>query len=296
MQRASDILSNDRILELEKSRERFLQRQAMKVVPSKPTVSPPARVIDEVCPTCKNAGFTRSGFAGNKTIEVPCSRCAPRRRALDASIRQSALVDRVFGGPQIPHRARNWEFATYPAEGDQDARAVVEQFVAMHRDGSDEQGERGLYIAGRLGRGKTGLAICAIKDFIKAGQLSLFVSVPDLMDRLRAAAFAKDSDESPDELLKAVTDVPVLALDDLGVEKPTPYVLERFYLIIDKRLGRGLYTIFTSNLSTKDLEAYWRPSGVQEGVFHPGLRIIERIREYCQGVSIKGGNLRDAGW
>jgi DNA replication protein DnaC len=173
---------------------------------------------------------------------------------------------------------------------------MVEQFVATHRDGNDEQSERGLYIAGKLGRGKTGLAICALKEFIEAGQLSLFVSVPDLMDRLRAAAFNKDANENPDELLKAVVDVPFLAFDDLGVEKPTSYVLEKFYLIIDKRLSRGLYTLFTSNLSTKDLEAYWRPSGVQADAFHPGLRIVERIREYCQGVSIRGGNLRDAEW
>jgi DNA replication protein DnaC len=205
-------------------------------------------------------------------------------------------VDRLFGGSQIPYRARNWTFGTFPDEGDQNARAKVEQFVATHKDGKDEQSKRGLWIAGKLGRGKTGLAICALKEFIEAGQISLFVSAPDLMERLRAAMFNKDADENPDELLKAVTDVPFLALDDLGVEKPTPYVLERFYLIIDKRLSKGLYTLFTSNLSTKDLEAYWRPSGLQAEAFHPGLRIIERIREYCQGVSIRGGNLRDAGW
>lgn len=286
MQHINDILSKE---QLEKSREAWLQKKKLQSVS-------PARIVDEAsCPICKNAGFTNGGFEGNKTIEVPCPRCIPRRRAQDASVRQVALVDRVFGGPQIPHRARTWEFSTFPSEGDQDARAVVERFVETHKDRRDEQGKRGLYIAGKLGRGKTGLAICAIKSFIQAGQLSLFVSAPDLMDRLRAS-FGKESEESPDELLKAVTDVPFLALDDLGVEKPTPYVLERFYLIIDKRHGKGLYTIFTSNLSTPNLEVYWRPSDVKEGTFHPGLRIIERIREYCQGISIKGGNLRDAGW
>jgi DNA replication protein DnaC len=267
----------------------------------KPAVPPPVRIVDEtMCPLCKNAGWTRpDGFDPkicNKVVLIPCPRCIPRLRAQNAATRQVQLVDRLFGGPQIPYRARNWSFTTFPAEGDQNAKSAVEQFVAMHRSATNEQGKRGLFIAGKQGRGKTGLAICALKEFIEAGQLSLFVSVPDLMDRLRAAMFNKDADENPDELLKAVTDVPFLALDDLGVEKPTPYVLERFYLIIDKRLSKGLYTLFTSNLSTKDLEAYWRPSGLQAEAFHPGLRIIERIREYCQGVSIRGGNLRDAGW
>src|SRR5882757_11504 len=294
MQRASDILGGMQ-----------LPRPASNVIPmqrpTRPVVPPPVRIVDEaICSVCKNVGRTRSSefgaHTGFKSIEVPCPRCAPRRRALSAATRQAQLVERVFGGSQIPYRARDWDFATFPAEGDQDAKATVEQYVDAHKAGKDERTKRGLFIAGKLGRGKTGLAICALKEFIEAGQLSLFVSVPDLMDRLRAAAFSKDADESPDELLKAVTDVPFLAFDDLGVEKPTAYVLEKFYLIFDKRLSRGLYTLFTSNLSTKDLEAYWRPPGVQDGVFHPGQRIVERIREYCGGVSIRGGNLRDAGW
>src|ERR1041385_93779 len=298
MQHIKGILNEEHIRELEESHKRFLQKKEKeRLAHAAPvTVSLPAMVVDEICPVCKNAGFTNGGFEGNKTSVIPCSRCMPRRRAQNAATRQVQLVDRVFGGPQIPYRARNWEFATFPAEGDQNAKFIVEGFVKMHRDGKDEQGKRGIYIAGKLGRGKTGLAICALKAFIEAGQLSLFVSVPDLMDRLRAAAFNKDADENPDELLKAVTDVPFLAFDDLGVEKPTAYVLEKFYLIIDKRLSKGLYTLFTSNLSTKDLEAYWRPPGLQAEVFHPGLRIVERIREYCQGVRIKGGNLRDEGW
>lgn len=292
MQRINDILGN-----------LSARPKPGNVIPlrSKSAVPPPVRIVDEaMCPVCRNAGWTRpDGFDPkicNKVVLIPCPRCIPRLRVQNAAARQAQLVDRLFGGPQIPYRARNWSFSTFPAEGDQHAKSAVEQFVAMHRTTTNEQGKRGLFIAGRQGRGKTGLAICALKEFIEAGQLSLFVSTPDLMERLRAAMFNKDADESPDELLKAVTDVPFLALDDLGVEKPTPYVLERFYLIIDKRLSRGLYTLFTSNLSTKDLEAYWRPSGLQAEAFHPGLRIVERIREYCQGVSIKGGNLRDAGW
>lgn len=262
---------------------------------NKPVVSFPSREAEEICPVCKNAGFTNSGLQDGRSTLVPCPRCTPVRYAQKATVRQAQLVDRLFGGSQIPYKARNWEFSTFPDYGDQDARALVEHFVQSHRDMKDEDSKRGLWLAGPLGRGKTGLSICALKEFIGAGYLSLFVSTPELMDRLRAT-FGKGSDESQDELLKVVTDVPFLVLDDLGVEKPTTYVLEKFYLIIDKRQSRGLYTILTSNLSTKDLEAYWRPSDVPVGGFHPGLRIVERIREYCSGISIKGGNLRETRW
>lgn len=254
---------------------------------------------EEICPSCKNAGWTRPDdfdpLVSNKVAIVRCPRCTPARRAKQSEAMQAKLVDRLFGGSQIPYKARNWEFSTFPSHGDQDSRALVEHFVQTHREMTDETSKRGLWLAGQLGRGKTGLSICALKEFIRAGHLSLFVSTPELMDRLRAT-FGKSSDETQDELLKVVTEVPFLVLDDLGVEKPTTYVLERFYLIVDKRQSRGLYTIFSSNLSTKDLESYWRPSDVLPGGFHPGLRIVERIREYCSGVSIKGGNLRETRW
>jgi DNA replication protein len=258
------------------------------------------------CSTCKNIGRVKKAsiddpslsefgsHTGFRNIEIPCPVCSPARRAKQSEALQTRLVDQLFGGSQIPFKARNWGFDSFPATGDQEAKALVELFVNIHGDMQDQEEKRGLYLAGPLGRGKTGLAICALKAFIQAGHLSLFVSTPDLMDRLRAT-FNKDSDENQDELLRIVTEVPFLILDDLGVEKPTSYVLGRFYLIVDKRQSRGLYTIFTSNLTTADLETYWRPDNIPVG-FHEGQRVIERIREYCSGVNIKGKNLRGSSW
>ena len=250
------------------------------------------------CKTCKDAGWTREASndpqLSHRSVLVPCPTCSPARRVAQSEALQAKLVDRLFGGSQIPFKARDWSFDTFPASGDQNAKAMVKLFVETHKSMQDQTEKRGLYLAGLLGRGKTGLSICALKAFIQSGRLSLFVSTPELMDRLRAT-FGKDSDESQDELLKIITEVPFLVLDDLGVEKPTTYVLERFYLIVDKRQSKGLYTIFTSNMSTIDLEKYWRPTDVPSG-FHAGQRVIERIREYCVGVSIKGQNLRGSTW
>jgi DNA replication protein DnaC len=254
---------------------------------SEPTLVP--------CTRCNNAGWTRKDEYGAQTgyrsVLVPCPACIGGRRAKQSEVRQAQLVERLFGGSQIPYKAETWTFESYPREGDQHAKALVEHFVGNHAN----ENKRGLYLSGHMGRGKTGLAICALKAFIRMGYLSLFVSTPDLMDRLRAT-FGQTAEESQDELLKVITEVPFLVLDDMGVEKPTTYVLEKFYLIVDKRQSRGLYTVFTSNMSTSDLEAYWRPVDVPEGKFHAGMRIVERIREYCSGVSFRGGNLRELGW
>lgn len=284
MERASNIAS------------RINTKQKLMLVKSSDThYEGTAESIQEECPRCKNAGWTRQDeygmHTGYRSVLVPCPACMGGRKAQQSEVQQARLVERLFGGSDIPYKAQKWTFESYPDEGDQHAKAIVEYFVENHAS----MDKRGLYLSGHMGRGKTGLAICALKAFIRMGYLSLFVSTPDLMDRLRAT-FDKTSDESQDELLKVITEVPFLVLDDMGVEKPTRYVLEKFYLIVDKRQSRGLYTIFTSNMSTKDLEAYWRPADVLEGKFHPGMRIVERIREYCSGVSFKGGNLREMGW
>lgn len=240
--------------------------------------------------------YKRRGNEDRGDLTVLCRACHERfHDRMPIGLYQARLVESIYGDANIPYKARNWEFSTFPSVIDQNAKALVEHFVQVHKDGRNEQEKRALCILGRLGTGKTGLAICALKEFIRAGHLGLFVSVIDLVDRLRAS-YSKDPNETQDELLRAITEVPFLVLDDLGVEKPTVYILERFYLIINKRQNKGLYTIITSNLSTKDLEAYWRPSDVPMGGFHPGLRIVERIREYCSGVSIKGGNLRETRW
>ena len=181
MQRANNILNGMAL-------PRAARQSDIAIRPSKPVVPPPPRVVDvTMCPLCKNAGWTRPDdfdpLVNNKVMLVPCRRCTPQRRSLKTAARQAQLIDQLFGESQIPFKARHWTFDTFPAEGDQHAKAVVEEFVRTHKDGKDETAKRGLYIAGKLGRGKTGLSLCALKEFIEAGMLSLFVSTPEVMDR-----------------------------------------------------------------------------------------------------------------
>ncbi len=265
----------------------------------------PVPAIARVCPTCKypfcetSHGWVKDysqheGHAGHQQkygyCEIPCPDCASdaRRRAL--AHQQAELVARLFGGAHIPHQARNWSFTSFPTGFDRQAIDAGQAFIQRHLR-ADEDSKRGLYVAGAPGVGKTGLAICMLKAVMEAGHLGLFVLTTELMARLRASN-GKQADESPDELLQAVIDIPWLVLDDLATERPTSYVLEQFYFIVAKRWQQGKYTIFTSNLSTFDLEAHWRPEGVKPGQFHAGVRIVERMREMCEGLQVKGRNIR----
>ncbi len=70
-------------------------------------------------------------------------------------------------------------------------------------------------------------------------------------------------------------------------------MIQRLYLIIEKRRAEGLVTIFTSNRDAQDLAGYWRSEGRSAATFQEGLRIIERLGDYCFVVAMHGRNLRE---
>jgi DNA replication protein DnaC len=266
----------------------------------KPT---PIKAQEAICITCKmplkegQINYVRAGYDWEKmkTIIKPCPACSTETARRETAKRESEVLARIFGGAHIPWRARGWTFANYPDDADQQARACVQDFVFRHLEG-DEWSKRFLYLAGATGRCKTSLAISALKEALKVGRSGLYVMTAELMVKLQAS-FKASSDYNQDELLQAVSSVEWLVLDDLAVEsgsdqKTSAYTLKSLYLIIQKRADKGLYTIITSNLTPSDLERYWRPAGLQEGQFHEGSRIIERLREYAEGCAVHGRNSR----
>lgn len=279
--------------------------KALERVPSHLHIVPKPQLEQDTapirtCPTCKfelrkesDHGWLRTGFdeVEHRTIVKPCPTCSTSAKTRLQSSAQADLTTRLFGGAHLPHKMRSYTFETYPATGDQQALEKVRQFVEQGLAGNEEM-DRGLYLVGQMGRGKTGLAVCALKAVMEAGQLGLFVLVLELMHRIKAT-FNPNSGVASDELLEVVTTIPWLVLDDLAVERPTEFVIEQLYYIIEQRRMRGLYTILTSNLSTKELEKYWRPKGFDGGTFYPGARVVERLRDYCIGVALQCENLRE---
>jgi len=255
----------------------------------------------QVCPACKIPladsahGWTKlyaahTNCTGHRKqygyCLIPCPTCTGPVERLREAQRKAATVARLFGASQIPFYARSWTFASFPETGDHQSESLVQAFV--HCVLNDSADKRGLWLYGTAGRCKTGLAISAMKTLMNGEKSTLFVQTIELMNKLRASL--KDGEQ--DELLKAVTETEVVVLDDIATERPTPYVLEQFHHIIEKRRSQGLWTIFTSNLSTSDLEAFWRPADCKPGDFYPGQRVVERIRDYCQGIAVAGRNQR----
>ncbi|TET53246.1 MAG: AAA family ATPase, partial [Anaerolineales bacterium] len=102
-----------------------------------------------------------------------------------------------------------------------------------------------LLITGTYGCGKTHLAAAIGNARVTEGQPALFVSVPDLLDYLRAT-FGPNSTSSFDKRFEEVRKTPFLILDDLGTESATPWAREKLYQLFDYRYNARLPTVITT--------------------------------------------------
>jgi DNA replication protein DnaC len=242
-----------------------------------------------ICPTCKTSiteetmhGWVYNGYdhLNMKTHLEPCPTCTDQAVAR----RKNEQIDRLLGKSRIPLRMAEWSFTTIPNDIDSKAKERAVFFA------NAQAPMRGIYFFGKVGGGKTGLAISIIQAVMRRGEDAVFIRSLDLMDRLRESIHRGTTDG--DELLALAKSVKWLALDDLATERPTPYVIQELKAIVEARMDNDLFTIFTSNFSLRELEDYWRPEDVKPGGFHPGRRVIDRIAEYAEGVPVKGRNLR----
>lgn len=139
--------------------------------------------------------------------------------------------------------------------------------------------EGSAYLQGPIGSGKTYAAIAKFKDDLSHNRHAMFVSMNDLLTRIKAS-FKPKPTEYESDLIELFGSVPHLYLDDLGSDKITDFVASTMYAIIDKRYRNDLRTVITSNLSVQELESYI------------GDRITSRIVSLCQIVKMNGKDKR----
>ncbi len=107
-----------------------------------------------------------------------------------------------------------------------------------------------LFLQGTYGSGKTHLAVAIANYRLELGEPVLFMTVPDLLDHLRAT-FSPDAPVEYDELFERIRTTPLLILDDLGTESSTPWAQEKLYQLLNHRYLHRLSTVITTN---SDLE------------------------------------------
>lgn len=219
------------------------------------------------CVSCRDTGRDRGAWQ-------PCLACA-RGAALLEQEREARLRARLAAADVAPFAGRGLD--TWP--GPPELGALLRRWASdwpLRLDGRDRPW---LLLHGPTGTGKSSLAAALLVETLATGELDGWrCVVPDLLRRLRPVP---DQDEA---LAVRAERAPLLVLDDIGVTKPSAWVEERLYGIINTRYERRRWTVLTSNLSPDD--------GTLAAQLGP--RIFWRMHELALSVEVSAGNLRDS--
>lgn len=233
----------------------------------------------------------------------PCPECSP-------SVRAARLTQRIarMGLGGVPEYGAAWEWSSLRGQdglSPSQATAIdtAQQFAAMAAGvATAEQGtRRGLYLWGDYGVGKTSIAVCVMKEALYEGRAAAYLPTVELFDALRTA-YRSGQGEQADEYMRMASDAEVLVLDDLAVERPTSWVLEQVYLLLERRMRTpDRWTVITSNRSLEGLDTMWlAPRWVGSTLVPPSEademqvgRIVQRLGRHCHVVEVAGRNLAE---
>lgn len=183
----------------------------------------------------------------------------PESKIADDALFQSRV--RWSSIPLITYKTHRLQ-AFLPPKGGKRAYQAALAFV------SGKAKHHFLTFVGEPGRGKTHLVLGIGWHWLENNLgLVKYYQVESLLDELRQG-FNADTTErlfSFDEMLKWIKEVPLLILDDLGVEQSTPWARAKLDEIIDYRYIRGEKTAFTTNLAPAKLQPRIA-SRLQEGI------------------------------
>jgi len=211
------------------------------------------RIGDPDCPHCLGLGF----FKKDLPVEhpdfgkaIPCFCIEPklqetRRRQMNA-MGSLEMLDEMTFESFLPNGVGQH------AERMQTLRRAYDTARSF---ANNPQGW--LLLTGSFGVGKTHLAAAIANEVASLGGQPLFILVPDLLDHLRSS-FSPTSEEPFDELFERLKDTPLLILDDLGAESPTPWAQEKLFQLLNHRYLRRLPTVITSNRPSEVFEARLR--------------------------------------
>ncbi len=110
-----------------------------------------------------------------------------------------------------------------------------------------------LVITGVHGCGKTHLAAAIGNYRLAIGENVIFVSVPEMLDELRAT-FSPESGISLDRRFEEYKTAGLLILDDLGTQSSTPWVREKLRQLLDYRYYTRMPTVITTVSQIEEID------------------------------------------
>jgi DNA replication protein DnaC len=134
---------------------------------------------------------------------------------------------------------------------------------------------------GPTGTGKTGIAVGLLRQACLNGYTGRFYNAQDLFDEL----YASLADRTTTRLLKAMSRMRPIVIDELGYLTLKPEQVNAFFRLMEQRYAR-VSTVITTNL---DYPSWYEMFGNKPLVD----ALLDRLRHQCITIRIDGPSLRE---
>ena len=153
-----------------------------------------------------------------------------------------------------------------------------------------KEGQKGLYLHGAPGVGKTYLGACITNYFAKHNKKVAFVNVPELIMSLK---LNMSENSLMENMIRSLKKADVVLFDDIGGESVTAWSRDEILLpIMNERMEKHRLTYFTSNYTLAELEAHFALDSRGNSDPIKANRLIERLKALTFEKNVKGCNRR----
>ena len=227
----------------------------------------------ELCNICGGAGYVHPLKVDGKVDYSSVTPCSCQADKIKVERHQ-----RYLKFCHLPAESDGLTFEAFQTKGNK----TLESALAYAKElASGVQATKWLTLIGTTGCGKTHLAIAICRQWLNEGKVARYGFVPLLLKELKDG-FELNGEYSYRARFDALCSIPLLVLDDLGVEKSTEWAQEQLQTIIHYRGLNALPLIVTTNRPLSDLK------GDELG------RIASRLRRetWCRVVTITASEYR----
>lgn len=195
------------------------------------------------CPVCRAPDPPEECRDGWVPGSAPRSvRACPNRHRVD--------VDKLTRESGVPARYAGTALSAFVVSGlPAAARLAAARDACLRYVDGFRRGRtaRGLLLAGPTGTGKTHLLSAVLSELVRRHAVrGIFADFTKVCYDIQAG-YDAGGGESEAAVLRPLVSADVLVLDDLGARRPSPFVQDTLYLIINARLSCCAPTLFSTN-------------------------------------------------
>ena len=237
------------------------------------------KVLNQERPTeerncSKHGAYTSTNFIGEhwtacpKCMMIQRDKEAKEQLAADQRLKEERIASKwkaKINGAAIPERFKDRTLESYVAKtsGQQKALAFATEY-AENFDLVLREGRSAIFV-GKVGTGKTHLAIGIALSIMQQQRSALFVTVQRLIRRVKDSWHTKEETES--QVVNVFASPDLLVLDEVGVQFGSEFEKQVLFDVLNTRYENRKPSILLSNIPKEQLSDYL------------GERVTDRLRE-----------------